>query len=115
MHNSGAIAPRDSEAMLNQQRHCEPTGPRKARPDDRLREAIQNPAAAAVWIASALWRLAMTERTGATETLKPSNRKAGAAAAGGGGVGIDDAERGADQVVHEVDLGAGQERRGRRI
>jgi hypothetical protein len=23
-------------------RHCEPAGPRKARPDDRLREAIQN-------------------------------------------------------------------------
>ena len=38
-------------------RHCEPTGPRKARPDDRLREAIQM---LQVWIASSLALLAMT-------------------------------------------------------
>ena len=37
-----------------------------------------------------------------------SNREAGAAAAGSGGLRIVDAERGADQVVDEVDLGAGQ-------
>ena len=35
-----------------------------------------------------------------------SDRKAGPAAAGGGGVGIGDLERGADQVVDEIDLGA---------
>jgi len=40
-------------------RHCEPTGPRKARPDDRLREAI-HVYAEAVWIASSLSLLAMT-------------------------------------------------------
>jgi hypothetical protein len=33
--------------------HCEPTGPREARPDDKLREAIQIAAANEVWIASA--------------------------------------------------------------
>jgi hypothetical protein len=43
-------------------RHCEPTGPRKARPDDRLSEAIQNLDAEKAWIASALKRLAMTGR-----------------------------------------------------
>jgi hypothetical protein len=33
--------------------HCEPTGPREARPDDRLRdEAIRTVSAEAVWIAS---------------------------------------------------------------
>jgi hypothetical protein len=32
-------------------RHCEPTGPREARPDDRLREAIHR-AAWTEWIAS---------------------------------------------------------------
>jgi hypothetical protein len=41
-------------------RHCEPTGPRKARPDDKLREAIQNLSAGTVWIASSLSLLAMT-------------------------------------------------------
>src|SRR5260370_19085071 len=42
------------------------------------------------------------------------NREVGAAAAGGGGVGIDDAERGADQIIDEIDLGSRQERhRGR--
>src|ERR1700733_2461450 len=39
-----------------------------------------------------------------------SDRKAGAAAAGGGRVGIVDAERGADQIVDEIDLRARQER-----
>src|ERR1700692_3114370 len=39
-----------------------------------------------------------------------SDRKAGAAAAGCGGVGVDHAERGADQVVDEIDLGASQKR-----
>jgi hypothetical protein len=34
--------------------HCEPTGPREARPDARLREAIRNPSAEALWIASSL-------------------------------------------------------------
>ena len=41
MHNSGAIASRDSEAVLHQRCHCERS------------EAIQNPAAAAVWIPNA--------------------------------------------------------------
>ncbi len=40
-------------------RHCEPTGPREARPDDRLREAIHR-AVRAEWIASSLSLLAMT-------------------------------------------------------
>jgi len=32
------------EAIAHEEhRHCEPTGPREARPDDRLREAIQSP------------------------------------------------------------------------
>jgi len=43
-------------------RHCEPTGPREARPDDRLREAIQNLSAEAAWIASSQALLAMTVR-----------------------------------------------------
>jgi hypothetical protein len=34
-------------------RHCEPTGPREARPDDRLREAIYA-SAGEEWIASSL-------------------------------------------------------------
>jgi len=40
-------------------RHCEPTGRRKAPPDDRLREAIHS-AANEEWIASSLALLAMT-------------------------------------------------------
>src|SRR5258705_10016675 len=40
-------------------RHCEPTGRRKAPPDDRLREAIHR-AANEEWIASSLALLAMT-------------------------------------------------------
>src|SRR3979490_2193426 len=43
------------------------------------------------------------------------DREAGAAAAGGGGVGIVHAERGADQVVDEIDLGARQKRHRGRI
>src|SRR5258707_3948281 len=39
-----------------------------------------------------------------------SDRKAGAAAAGRGGIGVDHAERGADQVVDEINLGARQKR-----
>ena len=39
-----------------------------------------------------------------------SDRKTGAAAAGCGGVWVDHAKRGADQVVHEIDLGARQKR-----
>src|SRR3979411_1064921 len=39
-----------------------------------------------------------------------SDRKTGAAAAGSGGIGIDHAERRADQVVDEIDLGPGQKR-----
>src|SRR2546421_11222685 len=39
-----------------------------------------------------------------------SDRKAGAAAAGRGGIGVDHAERGADQVVDEIDLGPRQKR-----
>ena len=43
-----------------------------------------------------------------------SDRKAGPAAARRGGIRIDHAERGADQVVDEIDFGAGEERyRGR--
>ena len=37
------------------------------------------------------------------------DRKTGATAAGGGGVRIDDAERGADQVVDKIDLGPREE------
>ncbi len=44
-----------------------------------------------------------------------SDRKAGAAAAGGGGVRIDHPERGADQIVDEIDLRAGQKRHRGRI
>ena len=33
----------DEEQCFPTLNHCEPTGPREARPDDRLREAIQNP------------------------------------------------------------------------
>jgi len=40
--------------------HCEPTGPREARPDDRLREAIQLFFATTVWVASSLTLLATT-------------------------------------------------------
>jgi hypothetical protein len=42
-----ARAPRNDGVMfpLASPRHCEPTGPREARPDDRLREAIQRHAA----------------------------------------------------------------------
>jgi hypothetical protein len=39
-------------AQLLQRRHCEPTGLREARPDDRLREAIQSLSAEEFWIAS---------------------------------------------------------------
>jgi hypothetical protein len=35
-------------------RHCEPTGRRKAPPDDRLREAINLPHETQDWIASSL-------------------------------------------------------------
>ena len=44
---------------LDLRSHCEPTGRRKAPPDDRLREAIQR-ATAEPWIASSLKLLAMT-------------------------------------------------------
>jgi hypothetical protein len=43
---------------MQSRRHCEPTGPRFARPDDRLREAIQ---LREDWIASSLALLAMTD------------------------------------------------------
>jgi hypothetical protein len=44
-------------------------------------------------------------------TAKPfSNRETGAAAAGCGGVGIDHPERGANQIVDEIDLRTGQKR-----
>jgi hypothetical protein len=49
-------------------RHCEPTGRRKAPPDDRLREAIQKPTEKN-WIASSLALLAMTE----TSSYSPSD------------------------------------------
>jgi hypothetical protein len=38
---------------LFRRRHCKPPGPREARPDDRLREAIQSASAEKFWIASA--------------------------------------------------------------
>jgi hypothetical protein len=44
-----AFTPRDD----GRPRHCEPTGPRDARPDDRLREAIQR-RTKHLWIASSL-------------------------------------------------------------
>lgn len=45
----------------------------------------------------------------------PSNGKAGAAAAGRGGVGVDHPERCANQIIDEIDFGAGQERHRGRI
>ena len=42
----------DEEQCFPTLNHCEPTGPREARPDDRLREAIQNPSMERLWIAS---------------------------------------------------------------
>ena len=39
--------------LIARHRHCEPTGPREARPDERLREAIQQ-AGEKIWIASSL-------------------------------------------------------------
>ena len=44
-----------------------------------------------------------------------SDREAGAAAAGGGGVRVQDHEAGADQLLGEVDLGAGEERQRHRV
>ncbi|MHC2738728.1 hypothetical protein ACVMFA_004502 [Bradyrhizobium liaoningense] len=41
---------------------CKPPGPREARPDDGLREAVQNFSAMTLWIAPSLARLAMTKR-----------------------------------------------------
>jgi hypothetical protein len=40
MQSSGELRREDASACLP--RHCEPTGPREAWPDDRLREAIQS-------------------------------------------------------------------------
>ena len=36
-----AVERSESRRAPKLRRHCEPTGPREARPDDRLREAIQ--------------------------------------------------------------------------
>src|SRR5437764_10892136 len=44
------------------------------------------------------------ELTFQVASFTPSDREAGAAAAGGAGVGIVDLEGGADQVVHEIEL-----------
>ncbi|WP_247418198.1 hypothetical protein, partial [Bradyrhizobium sp. 159] len=51
----------DPISELVNMHNCEPTGPRAARPDDRLREAIQAVSAETVWIASSQVLLAMTE------------------------------------------------------
>ena len=48
-----SISKLSTSGWLPASRHGEPTGPREARPDDRLREAIQIVFAEAVWIASA--------------------------------------------------------------
>lgn len=45
--------------VLSPLRHCEPTDPRIARPDDRLHEAIQNLSAEGFWIASSQELFAM--------------------------------------------------------
>src|ERR1700736_1699964 len=50
----------------------------------------------------------VTVPSGRDQTV--SDRETGAAAAGCGGIGIDHAERGADQVVDEIDLGPRQKR-----
>jgi hypothetical protein len=53
--------------------------------------------------------ISRASRVGAGRTCRPRSgldREAGAAAAGGGGVGVLDLEGGADQLVGEVDLGA---------
>src|SRR5436190_10363726 len=47
---------------------------------------------------------------GFSDTERVSDRKAGPAAAGRRGIGIDHAERRADQVVDEINLRAGQKR-----
>jgi len=62
----------DEEQCFPTLNHCEPTGPREARPDDRLREAIQNPSAETPWIASSQELLAMT-RCGVTRSLHHSH------------------------------------------
>src|SRR5258708_37897401 len=55
----GRNAPRDRDVVSS--RHCEPTGRRKAPPDDRLREAIQLwHQDVKSWIASSQVLLAMT-------------------------------------------------------
>jgi hypothetical protein len=53
-----SVAPAEMNEFIGERdfflrRHCEPTGPREARPDDRLREAI-HPSAREAWIASSL-------------------------------------------------------------
>src|SRR3984893_6947132 len=50
----------------------------------------------------------VTVPSGRDQTV--SDRETGAAAAGCGGIGIDHAERGADQVVDEIDLGPRQKK-----
>src|SRR3569833_3525258 len=60
------------------------------------------------------WRHA-TSRRRPSEPPDVSDGEAGAAAAGGGRVGIVDAEGGAHQVVDEIDLRASQERHRSRI
>src|SRR5258707_10705116 len=57
--SSVGFGTRHCEERSDANRHCEPTGRRKAPPDDRLREAIHG-AANEEWIASSLALLAMT-------------------------------------------------------
>src|SRR6185437_773791 len=54
-------------------------------------------------------------RSDAHEKATRSDGKAGAAAAGCGGIGVDYPERCADQIIDEIDLRAGQERHRGRI
>ncbi|RXG95883.1 hypothetical protein EAS61_16880 [Bradyrhizobium zhanjiangense] len=67
-------------ARLLQHRHCEPPGPRKARPDDRLREAVQTVSLERAWIASSQGLVAMTwwescARNGEEKAEIPSQRR----------------------------------------
>src|ERR1700730_6904469 len=62
------------------------------------------------WSWAGRLELAGSCRPGGPDQTIRSDRETGAAAAGCGGIGIDHAERGADQVVDEIDLGPRQKK-----
>jgi hypothetical protein len=65
MQSSGEIRRENDESWIH---HCEPTGPRKARPDDRLREAIQSHTWSFGLLVASL--LAITKPAKLTDTFK---------------------------------------------